>query len=519
MPLTGPKMKQPRTLSFIAEDAAQLPLLLADLNKNYDVLAQPAQSRKNRLFDTFDWRLYRNKLTCLISASQLLLRDFTGTEIARCSAPRKSNVFWSDIEDRAVSQLLQEYLDMRALLAVLSIEGTDQQFKVVNQDRKTILRLRVEHYQASSGKTSVALPMLVHGQELRGYDKPFAQLKKMLSRSFMPLDHYRSYLDRAFAVAQRKPLDYGAKFQVTLEKEATIGESFSVLAQALMAGMAINQPGVVHDIDSEFLHDYRIAIRRTRSLLSLLRKQLPRRSRYFADEFKWLGAITGPLRDIDVYLLKEDTYKSLVPESFQQGLQLFFADLARSRQQVLRALQVELNSARYANLIADWKSFVEQGDSELFSCTSNGKSTIDQIIWKRFKTFVKSGAAIVEASPDEALHTLRIRGKKFRYLLEFFRSYYQPEDIDTFLKQMKKLQDNLGDFNDLSVQIAMLEATLQDLPGSNQKTIRLAAALGSLITRLQTKHQNERLRFSKTFEKFNTEPNRQLIRAMTARNQ
>lgn len=507
-------MKQPRTESFTTEDGAQIPLLLENLSKTYSVLEETSRNRKTRLFDTFDWRLYRKNLICSISSSRFVIRDFAGNEIMQCRAPRKSRIFWSDIDDQKTSELLKKYLSMRALLPLISIEGVEHSFKIVNQDRKTVLRLQIEKYQALEGDTSMEMPVIISIQELRGYEKPFDQVQKILVRDLPQLGQYGSYIEQAFGIARREPLDYGAKFQVNLEKEATIGESVSVLCQALVESMAVNQPGVERDIDSEFLHDYRIGIRRTRSLLSLLRKKLPTRISYFEDEFKWLGSITGPLRDIDVYLLKEDSYKSLVPEMFEPGLQSFFDDLASGRQQVLRTLRTELNSERYERLLTDWQFFIEDHDSELFGCKAHCKSTIDKIILKRFNSFVKRGSGITEESPDDALHTLRIRGKKFRYLLEFFRSYYAPQDIDNFLKHMKKLQDNLGDFNDLSVQIEMLQAKLDGLHGRNKKTLSLAAALGSLITRLQTEHQKERARFNRIFEKFNTESNRQLILEM-----
>ena len=59
---------------------------------------------------------------------------------------------------------------------------------------------------------------------------------------------------------------------------------------------------------------------------------------------------------------------------------------------------------------------------------------------------------IDDDSPDEALHRLRIDAKKLRYLLEFFRALYPPKEIGAVVGALKSLQDNLGDFNDLSVQ-------------------------------------------------------------------
>jgi CHAD domain-containing protein len=109
---------------------------------------------------------------------------------------------------------------------------------------------------------------------------------------------------------------------------------------------------------------------------------------------------------------------------------------------------------------------------------------------------------------------LRIKGKKLRYLLEFFKSYYDDAQLDRVVKHMKRLQDNLGDFNDLSVQKQMLGARLDALRSKNLQTIRLAAALGGLIALLSSRHKQVRSRFDATFERFSETGVSELLSAM-----
>jgi CHAD domain-containing protein len=74
------------------------------------------------------------------------------------------------------------------------------------------------------------------------------------------------------------------------------------------------------------------------------------------------------------------------------------------------------------------------------------------VIYKRYRRIVKKGSKISETTPDEKLHELRIDCKKLRYLLEFFTSLFPENEMKKLVKQLKQLQENLGDFNDLSVQ-------------------------------------------------------------------
>ena len=199
------------------------------------------------------------------------------------------------------------------------------------------------------------------------------------------------------------------------------------------------------------------------------------------------------------------------------GLTLFFEQLAAQRTDELTLLKKNLGSDRYRDLLENWRIFLTDPQSELFrgvrkkSCLT----LVNKIVSKRFHRFITDGDMINDGTDDEQFHKLRIKGKKFRYLLEFFRSFYADKEIELFLKHMKKVQDNLGDFNDLSVQIEMLNENLRQLKGRNKQTIQLAAALGSLITMLKHEHGLIKGQFSKTYKAFRTEENKSLMKKLT----
>ncbi len=54
--------------------------------------------------------------------------------------------------------------------------------------------------------------------------------------------------------------------------------------------------------------------------------------------------------------------------------------------------------------------------------------------------------------PDEAVHQVRIQCKKLRYLVEFFSELLPAEETEHIEKQLRRLQNTLGLFNDYSVQ-------------------------------------------------------------------
>ena len=502
-----------RDSSFIvAGNTGGTEAVLEALAKYYQVEETEAGAEKELFFDTFDWRLFRNKKILISSRGKLVLKDFKGKELSRLLSKRTGRFFWWDLLDSELKAILKKHASVRALAPTITLSFSFRTFRIMNSDRKTVLRLSCRQNTAEADGAAIELPEIISLQEIRGYEKPYAKALELMPPSVRPLERYVEIVDEAYGVSERQPLDYGAKFDIDLAEHISVGEAASKIFLNLIDSMEVNRPGLIADIDSEFLHDFRIAVRRTRSLISLLRKLLPQEQiRPFEEEFRWLGSVTGPMRDIDVYLLKEEDYKKQVPKSLRNGLDLFFSNLGADRERNLATLRQVLSSDRYETLVKSWQRFLVAPDSELRQgiMTQRLKPIVSRIISKRFKSFIKDGDLITDATPDKSLHQLRIKGKKFRYLLEFFRAFYNREEVELFLKHMKKLQDNLGDFNDLSVQMHMLEKVLSGLKARNKQTVMLAAALGSLISSLKKAHKEIRSEFKQTYDSFRVPENKE----------
>ena len=66
-----------------------------------------------------------------------------------------------------------------------------------------------------------------------------------------------------------------------------------------------NLEGTIADLDSEFLHDFRVSVRRSRAVQRELKGVFaPAELARFRAEFRWLQQVTGDARDLDVYVLE-----------------------------------------------------------------------------------------------------------------------------------------------------------------------------------------------------------------------
>ncbi len=79
----------------------------------------------------------------------------------------------------------------------------------------------------------------------------------------------------ALTALGRHPADYtsGVDAEITATMPAPVAVARLLLR--LLDTLELNVPGVLRDIDTEFLHDLRVAVRRTRSAIKLLGEVLP----------------------------------------------------------------------------------------------------------------------------------------------------------------------------------------------------------------------------------------------------
>jgi CHAD domain-containing protein len=167
--------------------------------------------------------------------------------------------------------------------------------------------------------------------------------------------------------------------------------------------------------------------------------------------------------------------------------------------------------------MSQWQEYLENSilSSALADAQKPCKEVASKAIRKRLRSILESGAQIGPQSPDTELHCLRIQAKKLRYLLEFYRSLFPETEMDILVKSLKKLQDNLGNFNDLSVQQKMLGQYQDALALKEHKNaIKVAAALGGLITHLHEEQIDVRNKFEQTFEQFTTVENSKLFKLL-----
>jgi CHAD domain-containing protein len=138
-------------------------------------------------------------------------------------------------------------------------------------------------------------------------------------------------------------------------------------------------------------------------------------------------------------------------------------------------------------------------------------SLAGQVLPKRYERIRRLHLAIADDSPDERVHDVRLQAKKLRYLLEFFGALYPPEGAGRLIKRLKKLQNTLGEFNDLAVQRESLRNYVGRKPSDERNYAGLMLAVGSLLGILHRQHQDVRRRVFRQLTSFTGDDTRELV--------
>jgi len=272
---------------------------------------------------------------------------------------------------------------------------------------------------------------------------------------------------------------------------APAGETVPALLVARVADVSTAAERLGRDEDAEALHDFRVAIRRLRSLLRAYRDLtddvIPRRLRR---RLRRLARATNASRDLEVKLAWLESERLALRPRERTGERWLVERLERDRAEadhtalglvardltsLTRALTDRLDdlppasglgALPYARLVAD---LVRELAHELEQHVSRVTGIEDQ----------------------EEAHDARIAGKRVRYLLEPVAASLPL--ADELVARLKALQDLLGDMHDADVAAHVIAEAMEDAGSEGGKRVaeRMRTASGLDSTALRKERRRD----------------------------
>ncbi|MGW8264965.1 MAG: CHAD domain-containing protein [Longimicrobiales bacterium] len=468
-------------------------------------------------YDTFDWRLTDGGYTLTAAPAggrvRLTLSADEG-EIMEIRSPRLPD-FASDLEEGPFRDTLARFTKVRRLLLRARAVWSRRTWAVLNEDQKTVARIVVREGSAKTpeDRDTHPIPPRLQLLPLKGYRTEYRRVRAGLRRAGALKTPQKNELVGILEALGETPERHSSSTILTIPAGIPAEAAARLIHRELLLTMEVNLDGVLKDLDSEFLHEFRVAGRKARSALSQIKGVFPESAvKRFGEELRWVGSQTGATRDLDVYILKIPAYQASLPEGVREELLPLTRFLDKRKKQAHRRLVRSLTSKRYHDLVTSWSAFLEEPAVEGPLPPPNAGRPVEALARERiltvFRKILKKGSRIQPGTPAEALHRLRITCKQLRYLLTLFQSLFPPEALGPLIKELKALQDNLGDFNDLRLQANALHSFAEEMMTLGVGPPATLMAMGQLMGQLEEKQIVERGAFSKRFKTFARRENR-----------
>lgn len=293
--------------------------------------------------------------------------------------------------------------------------------------------------------------------------------------------------------------------------------------------------------DIESLHELRIAIRRTRSIISNATHIISEQTLdLFRDEFTWLAGSTGPTRDFDVFIASWHGYVDGLDTQTVVGLVPVLARLRSQRRAVFATLVEDLRSRRAEKLLELWTSELSTLSTDTNNTGSKSSGTkrsgtkrndtkpigkhahrrLGRVVAKRIEAaqdhLVARGRTMSTHSDAAQLHALRKDAKKLRYLIDCFDALLPNKSAKQFVRRLKALQEDLGRHQDAEVHAAQLEVIADEFKREHASKATMTA-LDQLGKRIDAERLAARADIADSFERYDSKKVRRALNTMLHR--
>jgi CHAD domain-containing protein len=223
--------------------------------------------------------------------------------------------------------------------------------------------------------------------------------------------------------------------------------------------------------EPEGIHQMRVAVRRLRAALLALKRALRKQYRWVSEELSWIAHALAPVRNLDSFAASlVHPVTNVLPAG--PDFEYLIDATERLRRAVFDEAKQAIMSERYtASMLRLLRWFVarEWRDQQI---SEDAAILLDRIvdvapelIERHHRKALNRGKKF-EALTATQRHRLRIAVKHLHYTVEFLGSLFDKDQVRTFLKSLKSLQDDLGYANDVRVAHGLVdqisEATNQD---------------------------------------------------------
>ena len=273
-------------------------------------------------------------------------------------------------------------------------------------------------------------------------------------------------------------------------------EAFRRIGRACLRQITGNEAALRRG-DPGGVHQMRVGLRRLRAAMSLFKALLDDpQSAAIKAGLKWLTTQLGPARELEV-LVNRVVGPVTRRKSPWDGMPTLSRQFTQRRSEALACAQDAVESERFRLLTLDVAEWLEIGQWTKPSddlVRDRGELPVavfaaEQLSKRRKK--IRKARKGFDGLDARRRHKLRIHAKKLRYAADFFAAVFAGKQRDKrsekFLGALERVQDTLGDVNDICVHEKVISTAGAKPPRLSRKKAFAAGLLtGREDARLET---------------------------------
>ncbi|MFN7172278.1 MAG: CHAD domain-containing protein [Fimbriimonadaceae bacterium] len=390
----------------------------------------------------------------------------------------EAQVDWMRGFPGSIAELVKRILGRRQLQAVLQVR-TQRRSADLMMGGQVVGELALDEFEFSSGGED--LPGVFRRIEIEtegDFQEFLAPAVEEIQARFGAEPAETSKYELGCALAEFVPSRRYRTGPGSYDEGDSIGQVAYACLRKQYRAFRSKEAGTRLGVDPEELHDMRVASRRMRAAFKIFEPFLPITLLRLNEELRWIAAVLGAVRDFDVQL---ETIRALTAQDAElaTGLQPVVDRLEKQRAQARAKLTSALDSRRFDSLCNRLHRMLTRGVvPRSAGALVPALAVAPDLVEKCHKRTLKMAKSVLADPRDELVHELRKRYKRLRYAVEYCNVLY-PENSQTFIQQMKDVQDTLGDRQDAFTAIDQLTLIAEDK--RFKPSVATAFALGKLV--------------------------------------
>jgi triphosphatase len=287
--------------------------------------------------------------------------------------------------------------------------------------------------------------------------------------------------ERGFDLAEDMPPTAPKPRRLRLDPSVPLDDVFTQILRACLHHLLQSLPVAEDGRDVEGVHQLRVALRRLRSALHLMRSvgslsmlELLR------SEAKWLASNLSAAREWDIF--KGETLPGIARSCpFVAGFDALDEVAERRRAAAYRKVRLVLSDSRCATFVLSLGAWIEArgwrsdvAPENLGELAEPAIAFAQHTLSAQFAKVLKRGRHLKSMSPGER-HRLRLAVKKLRYGTDFLLPLCgEGKSVKRFRDRLIGLQEELGSYNDMATTASLLSGLGVESPNSGTAAAAIA---------------------------------------------